>query len=182
MRLSNPSPGTTLGAITNASLSIEPSTVLQGGAMGFERMWYHVREGMANPVVTTYGTGPVSWSIHRYAGSNTTFTTFEAGSDLAALGADFTLPTVTGIGSGTVPLPLIDDNVAEFNEEFILRMLTPAGSLIDECFIVILNDDDPAGAFDRDYNPDFDDRTIPPQNSAPGANNTVFAEIGRAHV
>ena len=128
-----------------------------------------------SPVVTTYGSGLVSWSINRYAGSNTTFTTFEAGSDLAVVGTDFTLPTVGGIGSGIVPLPLIDDNVAEFNEEFILQMRTPAGSLIDECFIVILNDDDPAGAFDRDYNPDFDDRTIPPQNSAPGANNTVFA-------
>ena len=51
--LSNPSPGTSLGTVTNASVSIEPSTTFANA--GFERLYYHVREGMTNPVVTTYG-------------------------------------------------------------------------------------------------------------------------------
>jgi uncharacterized delta-60 repeat protein len=178
VRLSNPSTGTSLGTVTNASVSIEPNTIRFGGGVGFERLYYHVREGMTNPVVTTYGTqtgARLSSSV--FLGTNTTFTTFAAGSDFGDFGSDYTLGSPVSIGGSSfpMPIPLVNDNVAEFNEEVVLLLLDSAGALLDRCFLIILNDDDPAGAFDRDYNPDFDDRTIPPQNSAPGANNTVFA-------
>ncbi|MEN9573244.1 MAG: hypothetical protein RL514_1099 [Verrucomicrobiota bacterium] len=87
-----------------------------------------------------------------------------------------------GGGVDVVSVPIFDDLIAEFNEDFTMRVR--GGE--DECTVTILDNDDAPGIFDRDYNPDFDDRTIPPQNSAPGANNTVFAtavqEDGKALV
>ncbi|NBV24849.1 MAG: hypothetical protein EBS05_23385, partial [Proteobacteria bacterium] len=179
VQLSNPTGGAVLGATTNASVSVEDTPIV-----GWDRMYFRVRENGANPTIYAHnrstGPVPVLFTLSSYVGSNTVITAVEAGTDTASPGNDLTPPANVTIPAGAVgfpiPIPIIDDRVAEYNEEIIVQMRTnPGGGLLDECLLIILDNDDPAGAFDRDYNPDFDDRTSPPQNSAPGANNKVFA-------
>ena len=156
----------------------------------------------ANPLGISFSnpnSGTNLWSLQSFFGSRSFFFGFgtlpvfgnyqahQAGSDWASSGApsggaatgDFDgRPQGINHGGGvdSVDVAIFDDLIAEFNEDFTMRVR--GGE--DECTVIILDNDDAPGIFDRNYNPDFDDRTIPPQNSAPGANNTVFATAVQA--
>ena len=77
-------------------------------------------------------------------------------------------------------LPIIDDSIVEFNEDFNLELVNPQGGAlgqIDACSVTILFDDQPAGAVDRTWNVDNVQTTTPPYNQTPGANGTVHALV-----
>jgi uncharacterized repeat protein (TIGR01451 family)/uncharacterized delta-60 repeat protein len=84
-----------------------------------------------------------------------------------------------GIQRVSVFLPLIDDNVVEFNEDIAMRLTRIAGNPPvnpNAAFATatILDDEEPSGAADRMWNPDnvfF--TTNRAYNLTPGANNTV---------
>ncbi|MFM1768765.1 MAG: hypothetical protein RJA22_1294 [Verrucomicrobiota bacterium] len=103
-----------------------------------------------------------------------------------------------GVTRATVFIPVVDDNVVEFNEDVQLQLraipgqfgVNGAGSVAT---MTILYDDQPAGMGDRGWNPDFafrpedNSQTLdPPFDRTPGANNTVNAvavdESGRSVV
>ena len=78
-----------------------------------------------------------------------------------------------------VRIPVIDDDLVEFNEDMrmVLRGVDgqPAPNPNHQfAFFTILYDDQPTGAADRDWNPDnVSSTTNQPFNLAPGANSTV---------
>ncbi|MEK7678485.1 MAG: Calx-beta domain-containing protein [Verrucomicrobiota bacterium] len=101
------------------------------------------------------------------------------------------------VGTKNVIIPIMNEGRTEFNEDLIVRLIItrcdnlnavvgPVGTTI----VTILGDnqsgprqnngftelgEQPAGALDRTWNPDFEPQTNPPFNSQPGANNTVLA-------
>ena len=73
-----------------------------------------------------------------------------------------------------------DDAITEFNEDFIIRLTDPApvppfGIGWGQSSVTILDDEQTAGALDREWNPDFILSTDPPVNLNPGANNEVLS-------
>jgi uncharacterized repeat protein (TIGR01451 family)/uncharacterized delta-60 repeat protein len=72
------------------------------------------------------------------------------------------------------------DPAVQFNEDIILQLLNPQGCVIGQVgtsSLVILFNDQPAGAVDRNHNPDGNSGTVPPYNLYPGAGsdqNTVY--------
>ena len=176
--LSNATAGTTLGATPSATVTIVTGSSLSGRGISvtgpyLSRHNYRVREDIGTAIIAVRNNSPTTTMSFRQPAINELWFHM-AGSDHATLGADFVAATISVPGDGLTPVPILDDLVAEFNEDFIVQVREP-GSLEDEGVVTILDNDDPPGAFDREYNPDFDDRTSPPQNSSPGANNTVFA-------
>ncbi|MCL5097165.1 MAG: hypothetical protein M1608_06505 [Candidatus Omnitrophica bacterium] len=111
----------------------------------------------------------------------------QPGSDYAKPDLDFT--NVSGTFSWgqddytprNILLPIIPDSTVEFNEDIFVRIFllpgdtaTPIGPVhISPC--TILFNDQPAGALDRDHNPDMTFYTTPPFNTTPGANKPVYA-------
>jgi uncharacterized delta-60 repeat protein len=73
---------------------------------------------------------------------------------------------------------LIPDNTVEFNEDIQVLLVRvpnqPGLGANPEARITILNDDQPAGALDRSWNPDLVEFTTPRFNAAPGANGNVL--------
>ena len=113
-----------------------------------------------------------------------------AGSDWAGAGRDFANQrirltfTKNDYRKGfTIQIP--DDTLVEFNEDIPLWMTDwigkndgkypPPNPLGEYATITILYDDPPPGALDREWNPDKVPYTIPPFNSAPGANGQVYS-------
>jgi uncharacterized delta-60 repeat protein/uncharacterized repeat protein (TIGR01451 family) len=79
-----------------------------------------------------------------------------------------------------VRIPINKDNMVEFNEDIQIRLIQipqqpPINPFARIANITILYNDQPAGALDRDWNPDNVSSTNPPFNPAPGANNSVHA-------
>lgn len=77
-----------------------------------------------------------------------------------------------------IKLVITNDNVVEFNEDIlmILRNPDPNHSVLNgTANLTIMDDDQPAGAVDREWNPEFVSFTQPPFYTTPGANNTVLA-------
>lgn len=86
-----------------------------------------------------------------------------------------------------IDIPIFDDNLVEFNEDFLVQLFFPDPQPTDRflgyvrnCNVTILFDnayggEQPAGAMDRTYNRDGDSGTTPPYNMHPGANSTVYA-------
>jgi uncharacterized delta-60 repeat protein/uncharacterized repeat protein (TIGR01451 family) len=74
-----------------------------------------------------------------------------------------------------------NDSAVEFNEDIIVRLIRVPGSLpinpyASICNVTVLYKDQPAGAVDRDWNPDNVESTPDRSyNQTPGANNTVNA-------
>ncbi|NDA66167.1 MAG: hypothetical protein EBY09_05925, partial [Verrucomicrobia bacterium] len=194
--LSNATGGATLGGLTSAQVMIE--RIADTTSYRWSRKHFRVREDIG--VARLFGFGPATttliisfndpkngtnlWTVGGFF--NTIETLQQAGSDWAYNGNPAG-NTVTGDYDGrtqtisvgnvwAVSVPIYDDLIAEFNEDFVAQLHHANSAAIDdEASVTILDNDDPPGAFDRDYNPDFDDKTVPPQNSVPGANNTVFA-------
>lgn len=76
-------------------------------------------------------------------------------------------------------VPIFNDSEVEFNEDILVRLEgignepPPVGNTTAR--ITILTDDQPAGALDREWNPDDVSFTNPRFNLTPGANNVVRA-------
>ncbi len=97
--------------------------------------------------------------------------------------SDFQDTTVTFPGTGPFQFrqraifSITNDNTVEFNEDVTFEFINvPQGYSSGpnfEATVTILNDDQPAGAADREWNPEFVYTTQPPYNTSPGANNTV---------
>jgi uncharacterized repeat protein (TIGR01451 family)/uncharacterized delta-60 repeat protein len=87
----------------------------------------------------------------------------------------------------TISITISNDTLVEFNEDMLVQLYfngsdpqnPPAETdralgFIQNCNLTILFDDQPAGAVDRNHNPDFNADTDPAYNQHPGANATVF--------
>lgn len=76
-----------------------------------------------------------------------------------------------------ITIPIFNDNEVEFNEDIHVRLeginQQPPIGPITEAFITILDDDQPTGALDRDWNPDNVSYTTPRFNLTPGADSLV---------
>jgi uncharacterized delta-60 repeat protein/uncharacterized repeat protein (TIGR01451 family) len=77
-----------------------------------------------------------------------------------------------------VTLVITNDSDVEFNEDAIVLLFPipgnpPVNPFGQICNVTILADDQPAGALDREWNPDNLEFTSPPFNQTPGANNVV---------
>jgi uncharacterized delta-60 repeat protein/uncharacterized repeat protein (TIGR01451 family) len=85
-----------------------------------------------------------------------------------------------------VRIPINDDDMVEFNEDIRFRLVPipgepiPVNRTADHATLTVLFDDQPAGALDRDWNPDFVSSTSPPFNPTPGANNSVHGSALQA--
>ncbi|MBI4326068.1 MAG: hypothetical protein HY674_12490 [Chloroflexi bacterium] len=101
------------------------------------------------------------------------------------------------IGTKNAIIPLMNEGRSEFNEDLMVRLIiTRCDNLnaflgqVSSTIVTIVGDnqsgprqnngftelgEQPAGAVDRTWNPDFEPQTNPPFNSQPGANNTVLA-------
>lgn len=83
-------------------------------------------------------------------------------------------------GRRSVSIPILNDGIPEFNEDILIFLDRPG--IADppiganrSARVTILYDDQPAGALDREWNPDGVSTTTPRLNPAPGANNIVRA-------
>lgn len=82
-----------------------------------------------------------------------------------------------------IDIPLIDDNLVEFNEDIYIELWLPPETTdrwvgyVDSCVLTIDFDEQPAGAVDREHNMDNDPTTEPPYNPNPGANSTVYSVV-----
>ncbi len=82
-----------------------------------------------------------------------------------------------------IQITINDDDLAEFNEDFIVRLYATRGGVTDyssignvrEAVVTILYDDYPAGTVDHFFNPDNELYSQPPANTKPGANGTVYS-------
>jgi uncharacterized delta-60 repeat protein len=79
-----------------------------------------------------------------------------------------------------VIIPIANDSITEFNEDIYVYLERPAATdppigVNNSARITILYDDQPAGALDREWNPDQVSFSTPRFNPAPGANNIVRA-------
>jgi len=79
-----------------------------------------------------------------------------------------------------VQVVITNDSEVEFNEDIICQLFPVGGQptvnpYAQQANLTILFDDQPAGALDREWNPDNVSSTDPPFNPAPGANNVVSA-------
>lgn len=79
-------------------------------------------------------------------------------------------------------IPLIDDDVAEFNEDLQIILYKHDAETdgfvnfsAGVCTVTIIDNDQPAGASEVTFNPDLDPLTDPPYLATPGANHTVQA-------
>jgi uncharacterized repeat protein (TIGR01451 family)/uncharacterized delta-60 repeat protein len=93
----------------------------------------------------------------------------------------------------TIEITISNDTRVEFNEDMLVQLYfngsDPANppaetdrtlGFIQNCNLTILFDDQPAGAVDRNHNPDFNANTDPAYNQHPGANATVFTTARQA--
>ena len=134
----------------------------------------------------------VDLDVRSYNYATGTYDLLEPGSDYAIVNGDY------GNASGTitfndrqterwVDIQIFDDTLVEFNEDIICELWNPKGEktvngvkqnlsvnpLAGFATISILFDDQPAGAVDREWNPENVTYTTPPFNLAPGANGIV---------
>ena len=186
---------------TNMIVNFESSTfrVRESESAGFARV-YVLRSG---------GNGSQSCSVDyridnrsQTSGSDLDLNTFtlQAGSDYASPAApgsrysanqDFTPVTGTltwganDFSPRTIDVPIINDNLPEFNEDLLLQLYNPQPvpatgprtliGYVRTATLTILFNDQPAGAMNRGWNVDGSLSTDPVNNQRPGANKTVFA-------
>jgi uncharacterized delta-60 repeat protein/uncharacterized repeat protein (TIGR01451 family) len=106
-----------------------------------------------------------------------------------------TLTFGPGVVRMPIDIPINNDTVTEFNEDFLIQLYDPSTDLnqrslgfVRDAIVTILFDssttsnsdgtityEQPAGACDATYNPENSDGTTPPYNLHPGANQTVNA-------
>lgn len=83
-----------------------------------------------------------------------------------------------------ITIPINNDTVPEFNEDFVVDLYTIPGhsqdaipGFVSRAYVTILYDDYPAGAIDENYNRDNSLVSEPPYNNNPGANAPVNAVV-----
>jgi uncharacterized delta-60 repeat protein/uncharacterized repeat protein (TIGR01451 family) len=102
-----------------------------------------------------------------------------------------TLSFGSGITAVRLDFDIFDEtNLVEFNEDLQLQLYFSGSSSVDpntkclgyvrDCNLTIMFDEQPAGAVDRDHNPDKNAGTLPPYNEHPGANNVVYSAVLQA--
>jgi uncharacterized delta-60 repeat protein len=201
LELSNPRPAPGEDPDLQPALGMSGATltILDQDAVGFnfERSYFRVTERIGTlpvRVVPPRGTNQISVGFEiRSEGTG-----LVAGSRGATAGQDFVAGTGTitwpantsgARNPATINLDILDDELVEFNEDFVVILRNPSGKLDNDQDVVlgtgvirtvvtILYDEDPAGAVDREHNPDYVGRSEagrPPYNLMPGANNTVYA-------
>ena len=100
---------------------------------------------------------------------------------------DFNLEAQMTRQDKTISIVISNDTRVEFNEDLLVQLYfngsdpqnPPArpiarSGFIQNCALTILFDDQPAGAVNRNHNPDSNANTDPAYNPHPGANATVF--------
>ncbi len=73
---------------------------------------------------------------------------------------------------------ITNDGLVEFNEDILLQLQNPGGGVLGQLCtanLTIVFNDQPAGAADRFHNESNWHLSVPPFNSAPGANGPVYA-------
>ena len=125
-----------------------------------------------------------------YTDQNTLFfpnTPYTDGATAITNPADYSGPlstTVTfagGNGRTRATFNIINDGTVEFNEDIFVEIFAIPSVTLERiginstATITILYDDQPAGAADREWDPELISSTQPPFNTSPGANNTVQA-------
>lgn len=188
--------------------------------VAFGRAFYAIDEEDGNAILRVFRNGagdpnaalPVNWRINHLNGGRSTASdnndnTFPlpAGTDYAkpvedydagaGQGGTVTLPA-GGNTSATLSIPIVNDNLVEFNESFLVEIFfapSPPPAAVNTrrntCIVTILQGKDVGGeqtpgSVDRTYNPDEDgnfssqdNTTIPPHNPSPGANGPVSAVV-----
>jgi len=187
--------------------ALNPNFTIGPGVFNFERSTFRVNEnvngGNAIVSVTRYGgngeAATVQYRIdHNTANNNYNTFPLQAGSDYATPASDFTsvagtltFPAVPASGSTiqTFSIPIVNDSLVEFNEDMQLQLYNalPVPSSSDPGVVVgevgtatlaILDDDQPAGAVDRNWNKNDAADSNPPRQTYPGTTGnggTVYA-------
>ncbi len=168
------------------TLNIERATFRtteSGKGLGFARI-YVIRSGNLS------GTPHCLYRINYRppANANNIFeivNRLQAGSDYTTPNSDYTpvsgtLTWADGDPFAFIDVPILEDNLVEFNEDMLIEIYKEVGNpvTIGNIFYATLTihfDDQPAGAVDRDYNKDKSPDTFPPHNATPGANKTVYS-------
>src|SRR5439155_5775829 len=81
----------------------------------------------------------------------------------------------------TLTLYITNDDIVEFNEDIVMWLEYIDGQTyfpnpwMDQATLTIMYHDQPAGAVDREWNPDNIPETNPSFNKIPGANNVGYA-------
>lgn len=176
----------TLGEITNATVRI--LEIRDKGYFAFDRISYRADEDAGSIRVTVvyppYGPASVNLRLVR------PLTSMMAGSDVAVPDGDF-LESACNITVDfpqnrnwiEVEIPIYDDSLVEFNEDFVLRLdpipaQPPVHPLARYASCTIVLNDQPPGALDRDWNPDGVVFTPDqPFNRTPGANAEVMSVV-----
>ena len=160
----------------------------------FDRRVYRVQEDVSTGVVRIFvnrtGTNTAATSIsYRInfgpgANQNNTFQ-LQAGSDYATPDVDYAIQTSSlswasgDMSAQEIQIPILNDTLPEFNEDFLIQLfaLPTDGVLgyVSQATVTILDEDQPAGAIDRNHLQDNSLSTSPPLNATPGANRTVYA-------
>ncbi len=76
--------------------------------------------------------------------------------------------------------PIIYNSAVKFNEDLNVTLSNPQSCVLGQvtsCTVTILFDNQPAGAIDRNHNPNNVSTTDPPYNNEPGANGTVYSAV-----
>jgi uncharacterized delta-60 repeat protein len=136
------------------------------------------------PGLFTFG-GLSAGSDHAHDGTFTfPSTPFTDGATTITEGPDYQGGTIRlRFGNGQTRISvtnfIFNDSLVEFNEDIRVKLIAVANNpplgRNPEANITILFDDPPAGALDREWNPDNVPSTTPRFNSAPGANGPVRA-------
>ncbi len=184
-------------------LLVDPNdTNMMVGYFSIERENYRVDEYDSQVTVEVIlpGGGPASVGIEIFNGGRYGYRA-NAGSDYAE-GVDFLHPNpiytdgsamITNLADYTpqditldfgqndtrkkFTIDILDDPAVEFNEDILVRLHDPKdrGIIHGTATVTILYDEPPAGALDREWNPDNVAGTLPPFNQTPGANGVVHS-------
>ncbi len=118
-------------------------------------------------------TNPVDFS------ASLQYTPAQGGPTQVSRDVTITFPALPSVGAlrQRVRLFITNDTMVEFNEDILLQLhdpsVPPGLGPNPTATVTILFDDQPAGAVDREWNPEGISRTQPPFYSTPGANNSV---------
>lgn len=199
--------------------AVDPTLFNQAGSVQFERAHYRRTEGVGTARIAVIRTGgtpnqqqnpvTVEYQINRAnvngdPRSAYNYFPLSAGSDYARPdtedNGDYTVETqirtlTIGVnGLAFIDVPIIEDDLAEFNEDIIIQLVSrtasPSPAFVpptatvaasgyeigfqNVAILTIMHDDYPAGAVDSTHNPDYDVNTTPAINSAPGTDGSVY--------
>ena len=143
-----------------------------------------VASGVEKRPLPGYGYSPIAGSDWANELDTPIGANFTDGSSPFLSPSDFTIVDTVldfpvGVARMLVTVPVTNDDATEFNEDILVHLIRennqPPLGVNTRANITILHDEDPAGALDREWNPDGVTSTTPRLNATPGANNIVRA-------